>query len=64
MRDFRRSAARNLTNMGVRKALAKRITGHLTDEMFDRCAIQTTEDVAIELRKFKPAKVVQLTSSR
>jgi hypothetical protein len=50
--------------MGVRKELAKRITGHLTDEMFDRYAIQTTEDVAMELRKFKPAKVVQLPSPR
>jgi hypothetical protein len=64
MHDFRRSAARNLLKMGVRKELAKRITGHLTDEMFDRYAIQTTEDVAMELRKFKPAKVVQLPSPR
>jgi len=64
MHDFRRSAARNLIKMGVRKELAKKITGHLTDEMFDRYAIQTTEDVAAELRKFKPAKVVQLSSSR
>lgn len=64
MHDFRPSAARNLLKMGVRKELAKRITGHLTDEMFDRHAIQTTEDVAMELRKFKPAKVVQLPLPR
>ena len=64
MHTFRRSAARNLLKMGVRRELAERITGHLTDEMFDRHGIQTTEDVATELRKFKPAKVVQLTSPR
>ena len=64
MHDFRRSAARNLMKMGVKKELAKRITGHVTDAMFDRYAIQTTDDVAAELKKFKPAKVVELSVTR
>ena len=63
MRDFRRSAARNLIKMGVTKELAKRITGHKTDAMFDRYAIQTTDEVAAALRKFKPATVVQLPAA-
>jgi len=57
MHDFRRSAARNLLKMGVRKELAKRITGHLTDEMSDRYAIQTTDDVRealIKVGKYRP----------
>ena len=64
MHDFRRSAARNLIKMGVTKEIAKRITGHKTDAMFDRYAIQTNDDVANALRKFKPATVVQLPVAR
>jgi hypothetical protein len=50
--------------MGVSKDLAKRIIGHKTDAMFERYAIQTTEDVATALRKFKPATVVELPVAR
>ena len=64
MHDFRRSAARNLIKMGVTKEIAKKITGHKTEAMFDRYAIQNTDDVATALRKFKPASVVQLPVAR
>jgi len=46
--------------MGISREIAKRITGHRTDAMFERYAIQTTDDVADAMRKYKPAKIVAL----
>ena len=66
--DFRRSAARNLTKAGVDRTTAKKITGHRTDHIFDRYAIQTDDDVKDALIKVgqykKPAAVAELTQSR
>jgi integrase len=66
--DFRRSAARNLTKAGVTKTVAKKITGHRTDHIFDRYAIQTDDDVKDALIKVgrykKPAQVAEMAPSR
>jgi len=66
--DFRRSAARNLTKAGITKTVAKKITGHRTDHIFDRYAIQTDDDVKDVLIKVgrykKPAQVAEMAPSR
>lgn len=43
--DLRRSAVRNLVAAGVTRQVAKRITGHRTDSVFDRYHIVTDDDV-------------------
>jgi hypothetical protein len=43
-RDLRRSAVRNLIRAGVDRTVAKRISGHKTDSMFERYAIVDTRD--------------------
>jgi integrase len=42
--DFRRTAARNMIQSGVREIVAMTVTGHVTRAMFDRYAITTGED--------------------
>ncbi len=44
--DFRRAAARRMTNAGVPQVVAMKITGHETDSMFRRYAIVETSDMA------------------
>ena len=69
--DFRRAAARRLTNAGVPQVVAMRVTGHKTLSMFRRYSIVENADVARALdqvagaRKEKSAaRVVDLASSR
>ena len=49
--DLRRSAVRNLTNGGVGKATAMKITGHRTVSVFERYNIASTKQLheAIEM---------------
>ena len=51
LHDFRRTAARNLTQVGVSEKVAMAITGHLTRSVFDRYDIKTDADVAEALGK-------------
>lgn len=43
--DFRRSCARRLLAAGVPQQTAKRLTGHLSNSMFERYAISVDDDV-------------------
>lgn len=66
--DFRRSAARNLTKAGVDRRTAMRITGHLTESVFERYNIKDDKDVKEALIKVgqykKPASVAEISTTR
>ena len=49
--DFRRTAARKLSRAGVRRDVAKSITGHLTDSMFSRYNITDEGDLREGMEK-------------
>jgi len=67
--DLRRSAVRSMVQAGVNPQVAKKISGHKTDSMFQRYSILTTADLAAALEKTqtyreaeaaKPAQVVSM----
>lgn len=66
--DLRRSAARNLSQAGVPREHAKKVTGHVSDSMWDRYNIVITDDVrkalerAEEYRKAAGEKIVSITN--
>lgn len=43
--DLRRSALRNMRRRGISTTIAKKISGHLTDAVFERYNITSTEDL-------------------
>ena len=49
--DFRRTAARNLSRAGVRRDVAKAITGHVTDVMYSRYNITDEGDLREGMEK-------------
>lgn len=49
--DYRRTAARDMIRAGVPQAVAKTITGHKTDSMFQRYNIVSAEDKRDALQK-------------
>lgn len=49
--DYRRTAARDMIRAGVQQAVAKKITGHVTDSMFQRYNITSTDDQLNALQK-------------
>jgi integrase len=53
--DFRRAAARRLTNAGVPQVVAMRITGHKTPSMYRRYSIVETADMARGLESLSKA---------
>jgi len=46
LHDFRRRAARNMIRSAISKNVAKKITGHSTDSIFDRYDITEESDLA------------------
>ena len=66
--DFRRTAARNLIRSGLARSQAKGFTGHLTDSVFDRYAIddaasqkEAAEKYAAHMETQRPTqKVINL----
>ena len=49
--DFRRTATRNLSRAGVRRDVAKAITGHVTDVMYTRYNITDEDDLREGMEK-------------
>jgi hypothetical protein len=48
--DLRRSGVRNLINSGVPETVAMKISGHLTNAVFKRYAIVSTEDIRAAMK--------------
>jgi integrase len=53
LHDFRRTAIRNMIRAGVSKMTAKRISGHVTDSVFDRYDIGDETDLADAAEKIQ-----------
>jgi integrase len=51
--DLRRSAIKNLMNVGVNEKVAMKISGHKTRAVFDRYHIVDTEDVVDAMRRLQ-----------
>jgi integrase len=51
MHDLRRSAARNMTQAGIPREVAKTLTGHVSDSMWERYNIVITSDARAALEK-------------
>ncbi len=56
LHDFRRTAVRNMIRAGVSKLTAKRISGHVTDSIFDRYDIGDETDLADAAERLRARK--------
>jgi integrase len=55
--DMRRSAIRNMIRVGISKVVAKKISGHATDSVFDRYDITDTVDLVDAAQKIQARKI-------
>jgi integrase len=65
--DLRRSAVRNMVKAGVSPQIAKKWSGHISDSMFARYSILTTDDLreAFETtQKFREAEKAKVVAMR
>jgi integrase len=53
--DFRRSSVRNLENAGTPRKVAKSITGHITDSVYERYHVVKEEDQRAALARVEAA---------
>jgi integrase len=56
LHDMRRSAIRNMMRAGISKSVAKRISGHSTDSVFDRYDIGNDDDLIDAAQKIEARK--------
>jgi integrase len=68
--DFRRSCVRNLENAGTPRKVAKSITGHLTDSVYERYHVVKEEDQRAALARVEaafrrePAQIAEIPAQR
>jgi integrase len=68
--DFRRSCVRNLENASTPRKVAKSITGHLTDSVYERYHVVKDEDQRAALARVEaafrrdPAQIVEIPAQR
>jgi integrase len=55
--DFRRSCVRNLENAGTPRKVAKSITGHITDSVYERYHVVKEEDQRVALARVEASFV-------
>jgi integrase len=53
LHDFRRAAIRNMMRGGISKTVAKKISGHATDSVFDRYDITDEQDLIDAAQKME-----------
>lgn len=62
--DLRRTGVRNMVQAGVSPQIAKKISGHKTDSMFQRYSIIVTDDVRVALQQTEAYRKAQVAQPR